>query len=233
MAEAASDDEIIRKGDELYDASEWQPLFDLFYPHRESSNPDVLWRVTRAIECVTSPKMKKAEKKKLHYEAYECAKKALDMAPDNWGCHQQYGITLLVIGEYEGSKAQILNLNTAKEHFLKSIELNPKDALSHHLIGQWCFEIANMSWVERKLASTLFATPPTSSFEEALEHFNLAEQKDPGFYCENQTMLGKTHLKMGNKDEAKKWCTKALELKILHPDDEKAQDEARKVLRSL
>ena len=34
-------------------------------------------------------------------------------------------------------------------------------------------------------------------------------------------MLGKTHLKMGNKDEAKKWCTKALELKILHPDDEK------------
>ena len=32
-------------------------------------------------------------------------------------------------------------------------------------------QVASLSWLERKAAGALFATPPTSTYEEALESF--------------------------------------------------------------
>ena len=45
-----------------------------------------------------------------------------------------------------------------------------------HLLGRFCYEVAELSWWERKMASTLFADPPNATMEEAKEHFMAAEQ---------------------------------------------------------
>jgi len=39
-----------------------------------------------------------------------------------------------------------------------------------------------MPWYQRKVASAVFATPPISSFDEALIYFLKAEEVDPNFY---------------------------------------------------
>lgn len=39
-----------------------------------------------------------------------------------------------------------------------------------------------MPWYQRKIASTVFAAPPISSYEEALEYFIRAEETEPRFY---------------------------------------------------
>jgi hypothetical protein len=36
-----------------------------------------------------------------------------------------------------------------------------------------------LSWIEQKAAAAFFASPPQSSFEEALGHFAAAEAMDP------------------------------------------------------
>ncbi|XP_062501553.1 regulator of microtubule dynamics protein 1-like [Corticium candelabrum] len=234
MADGGGDEEIIRKADELEEAAEWHKQREFLAAHLDSSNPDVLWRVCRAIENVLGfPDVKKDAKKKMAYESFECAKKALELGPENSNCHQMYAVALSEIGEFEGSKAMINNLPTIKEHFQKAVELNPEDAMSHYLLGMWCFGVTDLSWIERKLASTLFGAPPKSTFEEALESFKSGEEKKPGFYCDNRMMLGKTHMKLGHKDEAREWLKKALECPVRHPDDQKSQDEAKKLLRSL
>ena len=33
------------------------------------------------------------------------------------------------------------------------------------------YAVASVSWIEKKVAATLFATPPNSTYEEALESF--------------------------------------------------------------
>lgn len=48
-----------------------------------------------------------------------------------------------------------------------------------------------LSWVERKLAATLFATPPESTVEDALKYFEKAEEVNPGFYKANQLYIAK------------------------------------------
>ena len=45
-----------------------------------------------------------------------------------------------------------------------------------------CYNIASMPWYQRKVASAVFATPPISSFDEALIYFLKAEEVDPNFY---------------------------------------------------
>jgi hypothetical protein len=43
------------------------------------------------------------------------------------------------------------------------------DQTLNHLLGRWCYAVASVSWMERKLASAIFATPPESSYDEALK----------------------------------------------------------------
>jgi len=46
---------------------------------------------------------------------------------------------------------------------------------SHYLLGYLCWVFADMSWAMHKIAGALFATPPTCTYEKALQHFLDAE----------------------------------------------------------
>lgn len=46
-----------------------------------------------------------------------------------------------------------------------------------------CYSVADMPWYQRKIASTIFgADIPSSTYEEALEYFRVAESMQPLFY---------------------------------------------------
>ena len=55
----------------------------------------------------------------------------------------------------------------------------------------WYWEVASLSWGMRKIAATIFAAPPTGTYDEALAHFQLAEGITPSFYVRNRLMLAK------------------------------------------
>ena len=58
-------------------------------------------------------------------------------------------------------------------------------------IFRFCYEVAELSWWERKMAATLFADPPTASMEEAKGHFTAAETLKPDGWIENRQFLAK------------------------------------------
>lgn len=63
-----------------------------------------------------------------------------------------------------------------------AMELNPKDATSIYMLGHYCYSIAEMPWLQKKIAEALFGKSPTSTFEEALHFFSKAEEAEPNFY---------------------------------------------------
>lgn len=101
------------------------------------------------------------------------------------------------------------------------------------MLGSWCYRICDLAWYQRKIASAVFAEPPNSSFEEALKYFETAEKTDPNFYSHNLLMLGKTHLKLNNRDEAIKYLKMASEYEVRNDDDQDAKKEAIKILADL
>ena len=94
-------------------------------------------------------------------------------------------------------------------------------------------QVASLSWAMRKVAAAVFASPPRGTYDEALVHFQLAEEIKPGFYVRNRTMLAKCHLALRDKPAARQWATAALELPVVNSDDKTAAAEAKQMLASL
>lgn len=56
-----------------------------------------------------------------------------------------------VHGELLPITEKIKNGYRFKEHVMKALEIDPNDADLHHLLGRFNYEVANLSWVEKKV----------------------------------------------------------------------------------
>ncbi len=74
-----------------------------------------------------------------------------------------------------------------------------------------CFEIASLGKVERTFSKAFFTTPPESSFEEALGHFEKAFKVYPSYFAETTGRMAICYSKLGNKAKAKEFALKAME----------------------
>ncbi|XP_059250803.1 regulator of microtubule dynamics protein 1 isoform X3 [Mustela nigripes] len=194
-------EEILEQADYLYESGETEKLYQLLTQYKESEDAELLWRLARASRDIAQLSgTSEEEKKLLIYEALEYAKRALEKNESSFAAHK------------------------------KAIELNPKDATSIHLMGIWCYTFAEMPWYQRRIAKVLFATPPSSTYEEALGYFHRAEQVDPNFYSKNLLLLGKTYLKLHNKKLAAFWLMKAKDYPAHTEEDKQIQTEAAQLL---
>ncbi|KAJ7386293.1 cellular calcium ion homeostasis [Desmophyllum pertusum] len=224
----------IKTADELFDNNKTQELYDLLLKRKDSQNAEVEWRLARACRVLAEKSEDTDTKKNMTYEALEHAKLALSIDDKNFACHKWYAIALSIVGDYEGTKAKLQNAYIMKEHFEKAIELNTTDPTSRHLLGLWCFTFADMPWYTRKLASAIFASPPSSTYDEALGHFQKAEELEPNFFSKNHLLLGKTFLRQKKYEEAKLWLDKAVNKNPCKTvDDDIAKKEAEELLKSL
>ena len=128
-------------------------------------------------------------------------------------------------GNFKSTKDKIAGAYTIRDHIQRAIELDPQDATSRNILGQWCLALASMSWVERRAAATLFGTPPTASFDEALEQFLAAENISPGFWKKNTYLIAETYSKLGDKAAAREWLDKAKTIAIETAEDREVAEQ--------
>ncbi|KAL0126532.1 hypothetical protein PUN28_005124 [Cardiocondyla obscurior] len=173
------------------------------------------------------------EAKKLIYEGYDLLCTALEIQEDHYAVHKWMSILLNSKSILEGTKAQIKESYNIKNHMQRALDLKPGDAMVLYMLGCWCYEVSNLAWYQRKIASVVFTEPPISSFEEALMYHENAEKADPNFYSRNLLMLGKTYLKLNRKEDAIKYLKKAAEFPAKDDEDQKTKQEAQKILSSI
>lgn len=227
-------DEVVEQADYLYSCGETEKLYKLLLQYKDSDDAEFLWRLARASRDLTLlNNMTADQKKKLTYEAFDYAKKALEKNEACFAAHKWYAVCLSDVGDYEGIKVKIGNSFIIKEHLERAIELNPKDATSFHILGYWCFAFAELPWYQRKVAAVLFASPPTATYEEALEFFLRAEEVDPNFYSKNLLMLGKTYMMLKDQEKALLWLNKAQDYPAITEEDKQVHKEARDLLKKL
>ncbi|KAM4533597.1 regulator of microtubule dynamics protein 1 [Odontesthes bonariensis] len=231
---ALEKEEILEQADYLYSCADTEKLFQLLMQFKDSDDAEFLWRLARASRDLSLlPDMEAERKKQLTFEAFEYAKKALEKDDSCFAAHKWYAVCLSDIGDYEGVKVKIGNSYIIREHLEKAIKLNPKDATSIHILGYWCFAFAELPWYQRKVAAVIFSSPPTSTFEEALEFFLKAEEVEPNFYSKNLLMLGKTYMAMKDQQKAQLWLTKAKEYPAHTVEDKEVHKEAVDLLKKL
>jgi len=159
----------------------------------------------------TEKQKKPAERKDLIYKAHRYAKKAIELDPEDFAGHKWAGITLSLVGDFEGTKVLSTSQDRRKmnltlkyagpncklllnsrpfypsdwtEPFRPNLSSSPWSLVLHfcwHVLVSFFFFFfflnpQNWSWTDddrlmKKIASALFATPPSSTYEEALSHF--------------------------------------------------------------
>ncbi|XP_058831096.1 regulator of microtubule dynamics protein 1-like [Topomyia yanbarensis] len=224
--------DTIQHSDQLFDENNFQEAYDLLQKCSEQESYEIKWRIARTLynlsKTVPSPK-----KEQLIRESFQYATDALALNDTDYATHKWYSILLDAKSGLDGIKERITQLENVKKHMKKAVEINPSDATSWFILGQFYYGLAELPWYQRKIVSTIFATPPTGTFEEALECFEKAESTKPNFYSMNHLMLGKTYRSLKNNDKAKEYLTLAANVIVLNEDDKQAKEEAAKLLKKL
>ncbi|OQV21931.1 Regulator of microtubule dynamics protein 1 [Hypsibius exemplaris] len=222
-------DDVLRTADMHYEHNEMRELYDFLKDFNDSSEPELVWRLARATYELAKASAKEDEKKRLIYAAFALSEKALKLDEGNFACHKWFAILLDEMAKYEGVKYRLQRSPEVKQHFERSIELNPRDPTSHHCLGYWHYSFADLAWYQRKAAEAFFASPPTSTYSEAIRCFEHAEQVQPNFYSMNLLMLAKAYTKEKDYLKAGVYLTKLRDFNAKTVEDVKAMEEGEKL----
>lgn len=212
-------DQVIAK---LSDASEKFP-----------TSPELLWRLARAYfhKSLFHKGREEGEDEKRYLSLGEStALQALLIQEDSWQCHKWYAIVVGASTKFLATSDKIEKGNKYKEHIDRAIELNPTEPNLHFFLGMWYFEVASLSWFERKAATMIYSSVPTATYQDSLDEFVKAETLMPNQWKNNELMIAKCQLRLGQKGEAGVWLTKASNLPTITSDDKAAHTEIEQLL---
>lgn len=223
---------LLKEADAMYEAGNKKEVKKLL-EGKFTENPEVLWRLARSYYDTAEemPAASKLDRKRICEKAMEVITQALEKSDGSFAVHKWYGIILNKSAEYQGTSATIQSSFIVKEHWEKAAALNPKDPTSCSLLGEWHFSVAGITGLKRSLAATLFATPPTATYAQALEYFLRAEAIQAGFWLKNQLNIAKCYIEEKDMGNAKMWLSKLVnEGKVVTSEDRATVAEAKRLL---
>ncbi|KAL4238374.1 Regulator of microtubule dynamics protein [Mactra antiquata] len=236
-SESIEKDEVFCEVDKLLEGTDGdkRQALKLLQENKDnySTNVEFYWRLSKTtyqVSQIIGAEGDKDKKKQFIYEAKDIAVKALEIDDQSANAHKWFAIAIGSIGEYESTQDKIKNGFIYKEHIEKAIVLNPKDPSNHYLLGRWCFTVYMLSWIERKAAAALFASPPTATIEETLVHFLKADELNPGKWKENILFIAKCYIEMRQYKEAVKWLIKGQQVPTISQDDKESAAEIETLL---
>ncbi|XP_022073038.1 regulator of microtubule dynamics protein 2 isoform X2 [Acanthochromis polyacanthus] len=220
---------LLERIDRLHQGSESDKTesLNILLGQREEfgQNSTFLWRLIRAY-CDVHDISCTLEEKKTHAESgKKVGEQAVSLNPACAESHQWYAIMCGIMAEYDTVQNKIKNGYIFKDHLDKAIELKPQDPMSYYLLGRWCYAVAQLSWIERKVAATLFGEPPSATVEDALKNFLKVEEIHPAYSKLNYVFLAKCFKDLGQMEKARKMCEAACSMNAVSKEDEEAQKE--------
>ncbi|KAG7377134.1 Regulator of microtubule dynamics protein 1 [Phytophthora pseudosyringae] len=226
---------IIKRGDELFEQGQHPQTREYLKAElpKYSSSVEILWRLARACNYLVDEKSSPDEKKALALEGLADAEKAYALKSDSAASNKWMAIMTSTVGNFRDLKEKIAGAYVIRDHIQRAIELDPTDATSHNILGQWCLAFADMTWIEKRAAAALFGTPPTATYEEAVQHFQAAESISPGFWKKNVFLLAQTYMKMKRTKEAAEWVLMAKTVPIKTKEDEDVARDIAALMKQL
>ncbi|XP_040849030.1 regulator of microtubule dynamics protein 2 isoform X4 [Ochotona curzoniae] len=209
--------------------------FELLCDHKEKFRDEVefMWRFARGYGDMYELSTHSKEKKHYANIGRTVGERAVSRAPMNGYCHLWYAVLCGYVSEYEGLQNKINCGYYFKEHLDIAIQLLPDEPFLYYLKGRYCYTVSKLSWIEKKMAATLFGKIPSSTVPEALQNFLKAEELHPGFSLPNYMYLAKCYTDLNQNQNALKFCDLALLLPSVTKEDQAAQTEVKNIMTSL
>ncbi|XP_035128668.2 regulator of microtubule dynamics protein 2 isoform X4 [Callithrix jacchus] len=200
--------------------------FELLCDHKEKFRDEIefMWRFARAYGDMYELSTDTQEKKHYANIGKTLSERAINRAPMNGHCHLWYAVLCGYVSEFEGLQNKINYGHLFKEHLDIAIKLLPEEPFLYYLKGRYCYTVSKLSWIEKKMAATLFGKVPSSTVEEALHSFLKAEELCPGYSIPNYMYLAKCYTDLEENQNALKFCNLALLLPTVTKEQRKTTE---------
>lgn len=229
-------EELLQKADSLRtDEAGKMESFELLCDHKEKFSDEIefIWRLVRAYGDMCELSTNVDEKRYYANFGKTLGERAVSSAPENGRCHLWYAVLCGLVSEFEGLQNKISNGQCFKKHLDIAIQLLPEEPFLYYLRGRYCYTVSQLSWLERKMVTTLFGMAPNFTVLDARNDFLKAEELKPGFSKCNYAYLAKCYLDLEDTCEALKFCDQAKLLPSVSREDEVAQAQIEEMLGSL
>ena len=139
-----------------------------------------------------------------------------------------------MLSEIAGStKEELKNAKIIKTEAEKVLKLDPEHSEAHYVLGRWHEKLSDLAWYEVSAAKVLFGgVPEGASFEKAIYHYKRAISIRP-WYVLYYFGIAETYVAMDEKQKAITVLEKAVNMKIVTPDDPRRLRKCRNLLAEL
>ncbi|EOD12366.1 regulator of microtubule dynamics [Emiliania huxleyi CCMP1516] len=164
--------------DELHTSKSYETLYEHLAARDDAAELHLAWRFARAHHDLADslPEADKGRKEALLRAGLAVAEAALARAEEGDAesalCHKAprrdwVGILLGALGTYLPTKEKVANSFRIRDALQTAAEMRPADGSVQLALGEWCFKVAGIGWVEANAAKLLFGQAPESTYAEA------------------------------------------------------------------
>jgi tetratricopeptide (TPR) repeat protein len=199
----------------------------------DSSNVELLNRVSFLLSSPSYPGKPVTEKDKLYNEAAYLAQKAIRLDSKNAFSHYHLALALGRLSENATIKVKIANAKQIRISCEKAISLNQTLPGPYHILARWHREVAGFNMLEKAMISTFFGGGlEGGTYEDALKNFKTALKLDPSnpvhYYEIALTYYERSNSK--DKEHVKEWLKRSLRMEARNATDRHVLQKANKLL---
>jgi len=224
-----------QRADSLYDAYAEKQSLNLYQQMLDGQPNDfqALWRAS-FLHSRIGNRLESEEKQKEYYnKAIDLAEQALEVDSTHTQSNFVMAVAMGRKALISGARERVSASRAIKKYADRAINYDSTNAGAWHVLGRWNFKVANLSWIERAAANTLFGgIPGSASNKKAAGYLEKAisyNDKYVLYYYD----LAKVYEEMGRNQEAISACKKALKLPNLTPDDANLKEDCRELIEDL
>lgn len=227
--------ELEQRADSLYDNYQEREALELYKEILDERPNDyrALWRASFLYSRIGNRFKGKDQQKEYFNKAIDLAEQAL--AVDSTDSQSNF-VMAVAMGRkalISGARDRVAASRAIKKYADRAIKYDSTNAGAWHVLGRWNFKVANLSWLERAAANTLFGgIPGNASNEKAAEAIEKAislNDKYVLYYYD----LARVYEAMGKDQKAITTCRQALDIPNLTPDDESLKQDCRELIDDL
>ncbi len=224
-----SGDSLAAKADSLYEAYAEEEALEIYQKilDKDPDNYEALWRASFLNSRIGNRKEGEDLQREYFNQAIDLAEQALEADSTNARSHFVMSVAMGRKALIAGARDRVAASRDIKTHVDRALANDSTHAGAWHVLGRWHFKVANLSFVERLAANTLFGgIPGDASNQKAAQSIERAIDLNDRYvlYYHDLAMV---YDEMGEKQKAIEACRKALELQNLAPDDPALKRECR------
>jgi len=227
--------QMAQRADSLYADYEEERALKLYLEILDQK-PDhyrSLWRSSFLHSRLGNRLDDKDEQARYFDRAINLAEQALDIDSTDSQSNFVMSVAMGRKALISGARDRVAASRAIKKYADRAIRYDSTNAGAWHILGRWHFKIANLNWVERLAANTLFGgIPGDASNEEAAQNIRKAVSLNDRYILYYYD-LARVYKALGHEKQAIETCQEAIGLPVLTDGDIEIKKQCQQLIRNI